>query len=387
LIFKVLRMEKMECIPQWFPEHEPIYDINLSYSENSRIGPFMKEMPILKRKWKPKNEWIDFLGYKIASPIGIPAGPLLTSKWVELAAQLGFDVVTYKTIRSSSFDGHGLPNIIYVNHEEVEEYLEHPTIRNFVSSSSTLPKSLSNLAITNSFGMPSKSREFLEEDIPRANEYLTEGQIMIVSVVGTASFSNDKVADSTNFIRDFVETALFAKKCGAKMIEANFSCPNVTTGEGSIYQNPSSVHCIAKAIVQALGDDCPLILKVGAFKNIEIMAETLKAASKAKVKGICGINSVSMKVVSPNSNIPSLGLGRLASGICGSPIRSTAINFVRESKRILQKENIPIALLGCGGITEPKHFTEFIDAGANIAMSATGMMWDPYLALRYHKMI
>jgi len=118
--------------------------------------------------------------------------------------------------------------------------------------------------------MPSKSREFLEEDIPRANEYLTEGQIMIVSVVGTASFSNDKVADSTNFIRDFVETALFAKKCGAKMIEANFSCPNVTTGEGSIYQNPSSVHCIAKAIVQALGDDCPLILKVGAFKSMNL---------------------------------------------------------------------------------------------------------------------
>ena len=42
-------------------------------------------------------------------------------------------------------------------------------------------------------------------------------------------------------------------------------------------------------------------------------------------------------------------------------------------------------MLGCGGIAKPEHFEEFLKAGAAIAMTATGMMWDPYLALRYHE--
>ena len=29
-------------------------------------------------------------------------------------------------------------------------------------------------------------------------------------------------------------------------------------------------------------------------------------------------------------------------------------------------------------------FDQFLKAGASVAMSATGMMWDPFLALRYH---
>jgi hypothetical protein len=50
----------------------------------------------------------------VASPLGVPAGPLLTSKWTDLAARLGFDVVTYKTIRSSEFAGHPVPNVVYL---------------------------------------------------------------------------------------------------------------------------------------------------------------------------------------------------------------------------------------------------------------------------------
>ena len=33
----------------------------------------------------------------------------------------------------------------------------------------------------------------------------------------------------------------------------------------------------------------------------------------------------------------------------------------------------------------PEHFDAFLEAGADIATTATGMMWDPYLALRYHE--
>jgi len=37
-------------------------------------------------------------------------------------------------------------------------------------------------------------------------------------------------------------------------------------------------------------------------------------------------------------------------------------------------------IIGCGGVTVPADFKEYRDAGANVVMSATGAMWNPYLA-------
>ena len=39
-------------------------------------------------------------------------------------------------------------------------------------------------------------------------------------------------------------------------------------------------------------------------------------------------------------------------------------------------------LMGTGGVTLPEHFDHFFKAGADVAMSAVGMMWDPYLAVK-----
>jgi len=310
---------------------------------------------------------------------------LLNSKWISTAAQLGFDVLSYKTIRSQEHPGHPLPNMLYVDCPTVT--LEADSLPIFALEQP--PENVNSIAVTNSFGMPSRSRKYLEEDIPRANASLQEGQVMIVSVVGTPSVSkcssvHDK-SDYSRFVEDFVETATFAKSCGAKIIEANFSCPNVATGEGSIYQNAESVRDIASHIVKAIGDT-PLIIKVGTYTEETAMRDTFKAAAKAKVAAICGINSVSKKVLSPVSNEPALGASRAISGVCGGPIRQTALRFVSKAKEIIRKEQLPLDLLGCGGITQPQHFTEFLAEGCSVAMTATGMMWDPLLAARYHSL-
>jgi hypothetical protein len=44
----------------------------------------------------------------------VPAGPLLDSKWTTLAARLGYDIVTYKTIRTCASTGHAPPNVLYL---------------------------------------------------------------------------------------------------------------------------------------------------------------------------------------------------------------------------------------------------------------------------------
>ena len=330
----------------------PIYDIKKTYAENAQEGPFFKGSFFTREK--PK-ELIDFLGLDIRSRLGVPAGPLLNSKWIALAAKLGFDVLTYKTIRSEAHPSHQLPNIAFVNKNG------HQIAQ---------PHNLDELTITNSFGMPSKSPDFLLHDIAKATNSLSEGQVMIVSIVGTPH-------RGISFAQDFVKTAILAKEAGAKIIEANFSCPNVEKAEGMLYQNPETVHEYTRLIAKAIAPT-PLILKVGVFSDEHQMKSVFLAAARGGARAICGINSVSMPIH------PPLDERRNTSGVCGASIRQGALQFIHSASKIIQENKLGFTLLGCGGIMLEEHFDLFFEAGADIAMSATGMMWDPYLAKRYH---
>lgn len=362
----------MNYLPDWYPKHPPIYDIHKTYLENADEGPFFSGV-IPERKMLPKEKWIDFLGYSVASRIGIPAGPLLTSRWIDLAGKLGFDIPIYKTIRSTEHPCHPLPNMVYVDTHGMIQNEKHPQNALLVRHPSS---NLEELAVTNSFGMPSKSPQFLHEDIPRANACLQEGQVMVVSVVGS-------VRSDCTFMQDFVKVAQLAKDSGAKIIEANFSCPNVGKSEGCLYMSPTTVAEIGKAIAKAIAP-IPLIIKVGVFSSEEHMREVFTAAAKAGIRAISGINTVSMAVVDAAGN-PALGPNRPTSGICGGPIRQVALHFMESAAKINRTEKLDLTLIGVGGITLPEHFDLFFDAGADAAMSATGMMWDPYLAARYHQ--
>lgn len=346
---------------------QPIYDIEKSYAENIARGPIFKG-PYPNRKWPEENQWIDFLGYRIASPLGVPAGPLLSSQWTTLAARLGFDVVTYKTIRSRNYAGHPVPNVIFVK----------PAAQgaNTVLKSNEVPREMCDLSITNSFGMPSMPPLFLQNDIARARDELHRGQVLIVSVVGSPGFSKD-------LTEDFVITAQMAKDAGAQVIEANFSCPNVSSKEGCLYADPENSYHIASAIAKAIAPT-PLLIKVGKYSDISLFRKVATALARANVRGICGINSVSMSVVDDKGK-PALGIGRETSGICGEVIRPAAIEFLTQAHRMIAQEKLDLELVGCGGITEPHHFDEFLGAGARVAMSATGMMWNPYLAAQWHQ--
>lgn len=349
---------------------EPIYDIEKTYIENAEQGPFFNG----KIPKRTRHEKYNFLGIEVSSRIGVFAGPLLNSKWIKLAAELGYDILTYKTIRSSEHAGHPLPNVVYINSENPLNPLRLPS--QVVSTDIEPP--LKNLGITNSFGMPSRSPDYLHHDIPLSMKALSKGQALIVSITGTPG----KEFSKTGYIQDFVRAARLAETAGAPIIEANFSCPNVSKDEGSLYLHPESAFEVASAIVAAISK--PLIIKVGHFPDKNILRKTLVALTCAGVKAVAGINSVSLKVVNEDGE-PALGKGRLTSGICGAPIRECALEFVTDAKYIIANEKLNLTLIGGGGIMEPSHFEDFFNAGADFAFVATGMMWDPYLAHRYQE--
>ncbi|MDE3046407.1 MAG: dihydroorotate dehydrogenase [Verrucomicrobiota bacterium] len=350
-------------IETWYPTQPAIYDISKSYLENFEQGPFFQgKIP----ERPPSKATIDFLGHKLRSPLGVPAGPLLNSRWTTFAANLGFDLVTYKTIRSFAHSGHALPNMIYIE----------PIGTKNARQIGQPPSQLNELTVTNSFGMPSRSPEFLLTDIPAAKAALAPGQALIVSIVGTPD-------QGVSFCEDFVRTAVFAKEAGATLIEANFSCPNVAKAEGSLYQSPDAVYEYARAIARAI-HPVPLILKIGEIEDSRLLQQVLQAAARAGAQAVCGLNSVSMQVTTAQG-APALGAHRLTSGVCGGAIRSRALHFLREASKHIRNDRLGLTLMGCGGITSPHHFDEFLEAGAQVALTATGMMWDPFLAMRYHR--
>ncbi|MCP5469624.1 MAG: dihydroorotate dehydrogenase [Chlamydiales bacterium] len=346
----------------------PIYAIDKDYLENAEKGPFFQgEIP--KRLFPPKEEWVEFLGFKVATPIGVPAGPLLNSRWVAFAAQMGFDVLTYKTIRSGAHPAHPLPNMVYV---DTKGDLTEERVGKTLYVANRPPRTLRELAATNSFGIPCRDPEYILEDIPKAEAALQAGQVMIVSVVGTPRPGED-------YVEDFANTARLARRAGAKIIEADLSCPNISGKEGSLFSNPDSVAQITKRMADAI--DVPLVIKVGALFDMEMIRAVLKAAKNAGASAVCGINTVSMEVCNKDGT-PALGENRRKAGVCGSSIRQAALDFVRKAHQVNEEENLGLTLMATGGVTEPFHFDEFLDAGAQIAMSALGMMWNPYLAIR-----
>jgi len=359
-------------IPPWYPDHPPIYDIQKSYMDNAEEGPFF-DGAYPERTLPPKEKWVDFLGHKIMSPLGVPAGPLLNSKYIALASKLGFDVLTYKTIRSAAHETHSVPNMIYI---DVNGQL--PRNESTLHQTNKQPHDMEHLAVTNSFGMGCYDPKYLLKDIAKAKASLIDGQVLNVSVVGTQRPGED-------FIKDFVKTALLAKEAGADIITVNFSCPNVGKHtEGSIYMDPKTSGDIATRIVKTIGD-VPLVVKLGYMEDRARLTDVLTSIARAGARGVCGINTIGRKVTNA-SGAPALGVGRETSGICGGPIRSYGLEFVKNARDIIVTEALGLTLLGVGGVVKPEHFDEYLSAGADIAMSATGMMWNPYLAMRWHEM-
>lgn len=343
-----------------------LYNTRATYEANCLDGPLLPDN-IPDQEYPEPEEWFDLVGVRVRSRGGVPAGPLLGSGWTGPAfKKLGVHIGTYKTISAEVRPVNGFPNVCYL---EVEEMFDPNNPPKVLYTRETPPADRSKLAITNSFGMPSKDAEFLRKDIPKAIAQAKEGQVLIVSVVGT----NEE---------GFVKSALFAKECGAKIIEANFSCPNVCSKEGQLYLDPEAVAKVSRAIVDAL-QGTPLIIKVGRFESKEQLAKTFIAAANAGVRAVNGINTVPVEILTKDG-LPALGANRRVSGVCGFPIRETALTFARQAREVIKENKLNLTLIAGGGITQPEHFNEFLKY-ADFVMCATGFYGDYEIFNKWHE--
>jgi dihydroorotate dehydrogenase (NAD+) catalytic subunit len=347
-----------------------VYNIEKSYEWNYEHGPlFALDIPKLHRT-KPSFE---FLGQKLHSPLGVPAGPLLNSQWVKLYAALGFDIPVYKTVRSVARPSHPAPNCAYVNGNR---QLGVEDVGREILTRDTAPQSLHELTITNSFGVPSLEPKQWMADIEKANSYLGTGQVLIVSINGTPGLKNRSLEE------DYAYCAALAKEAGAQIIEANYSCPNVCTGEGSIYSDAEFSARISGFIRKEIGNT-PFLIKMG-MVDTETKLENIVEKNRPFVDGFSGINTIAMNVRKPDGTQALPGKNRLKSGLCGNAIHDAGLSFTAQLARIKKKRRDDFVICGVGGMMTPQDLHKRLNAGADVVMTATAAMWDPYLASRFH---
>jgi dihydroorotate dehydrogenase (NAD+) catalytic subunit len=368
----------------------PKYDAARSYDWNYEHAPdeatidgLRFEVPACPGAW-------DFCGLKVGSPLGIAAGPLLNGRWLRYYAALGFDVLTYKTVRSRERACYPLPNLVPVDVERMTGDERQVPIAVTMRDSWAV-----------SFGMPSKSPEYWRKDVAETRRLLPAEKVLVVSVVATEQpgWTIDDLAN------DYAQCAKWAIESGADAVEANFSCPNVCSRDGQLYQHPREAALCAERIRAAVGSK-PFIVKVGHLKNPDEAAALIEAVSPY-VSALAMTNSVAAPVVAANGELLFDGQPR---GICGAAILAASIAQTRMMQQVITRKYFlyplpggeervaavkaavasqfpdgPLSvpqLIGVGGAFTEDDVRRYLVAGAKSVHLATAAMVDPTIALR-----
>lgn len=338
----------------------PRYDPRQTYEWNYRNAPAPAEadVPPIPGDWR-------FCGLPVGSPLGVPAGPLLNGAWCLYYASLGFDVVTYKTVRSQERACYPLPNLQPVACGQLRGGESDLPAREAMEGSWAV-----------SFGMPSKAPEVWRADVAQTRRRLPQEKILGVSVVGTVQegWTIDQLAD------DYARCARWAVESGADCVETNFSCPNVATCDGQLYQQPADAALVAERVREAVGDR-PLIVKLGHVTEEEEMERLLEALAP-HIQAAAMTNSVAATVTDAAGDRLFDGQKR---GICGAATFEPSLAQVRLARDVIARRGWKIDLIGVGGASSADRVRRYLEAGAHAVHIATAVMVNPAVGLEIRR--
>lgn len=343
------------------------YRLHESYETNYQSGPdFHGPWPEI-----PKTPVKDLLGYPVASKLGIAAGLLLNSRWIACYARLGFDLLTYKTVRSVARACYPPPNWVRIAGPLPDDpktsvtTVEPPVTEDHADNRSA------SWAVC--FGMPSMAPEIWRADVEKSRHCLKSGQVLIVSVVGTPQPG----MDDTGLAEDFARCAAWAVESGAQMIEANFSCPNVCSAEGQLYLNADAAHRVALRLRQAIGK-VPLLIKSGSFSGREPMRRFLAALDHV-ADAVVLVNCVQRRVLRPDGQTAFGAFERV--GVLGPAIHAAGVELVRGAVDIIRQQRLPLQVWAVGGAADINSIRAYFQAGASVVMMGSAPMVAPTLAV------
>jgi dihydroorotate dehydrogenase (NAD+) catalytic subunit len=354
-----------------------MYDANKSYAQNYNDGP---NAQLVRNHHFPKIEYLEkpqfqFLGIPLFIPFGVPAGPLLNAKFVQVALNAGFCLPTYKTVRSCVWESHPWPNVLKINK------IENTDISSVIGTPfSNADYQQAHLSISNSFGVPSQAPKVWSQDFQTLQPYVQQtGYHVVLSFQGTRNPQTKK-----SLWADIVEICQYAVECvektGFVLLEINLSCPN---------EDNEPLYKVRKDAIQALKcayeilqnhKNIKLIAKIGVLNSEDTYAFLSEVSPY--VQGLSAINTLSATIVNSGGQVV-LGSGSLTGGVCGELILQHGLKMCENLSAAREKCGLKandFGLIGVGGVSEVAHFQSYRNAGADIVQAATGMMWNLDLA-------
>ncbi len=339
-----------------------IYRIDRSYSWNYDHAP---KLPRVRRL--PAAPGGRLFDHALNSPLGIAAGPLLNSKWIEAYARIGYDVLTYATVRSTFAPALALPNIRTVeNREQAAVATRRPGLNG-------------DLTLAISLGAPSMQPEVWRKDVTRARERIGKGQVLIVSVLGTVPAGGER----ESLITDYALCARWAAEAGADAVEVHLAWPDPFSDQPqAIYENlPLSAQILHRVRTSV---SVPVIAKFGAFRSPRLLHDTATKLA-AWASGFSLVHGFQRRVLDEAGNAAFEGSGRDRADIVGGDTYPAASRQIVELLAWRRAGCWDRAILGVGGLTTPERAHEMLREGANAVLVATAALYAPLFAVRFRE--
>lgn len=309
-----------------------------------------------------------FLGHTIKNKVGLSACILGNSEGIAELAKQECSILTYKSVRSKPATRHPEPNLGYITETE---QLTRSSLATGLSVTTDY-NLMQPISIANSYGVESAGVSEVLNDIKAARQALEKGQMLIVSIYPQAYPGISREQDA-HYLAQLV------KQAGAQAIEINIACPN--THEKPLYQDLEELRSICSAAVQG-ADQFPVLIKIGFISDKEILRNVVKTAVNAGIRGITSMNSIAIEILN-TTHEKNFFPDRPVAGVSGDIIRDLALEQINTLVTIRAEEDLDFDIAGVGGISQPEHFDTFLNAGANVALSATGLIHNHNLVKEY----
>lgn len=286
---------------------------------------------------------------------------------MEAYARVGFDLLTYATVRSIFQAAHALPNIRHVDNRDQAAVVSRAALDG-------------NTTIAVSLGEPSMEPEVWRKDVRRAKERIGRGQILIVSVLGTHQSGRDAEA----LAADYAQCAVWAEESGADAVELQLAAPDpfIEQQPQMIYENVPLAARILHRTRTMVG--VPVLAKLGPFKTPRLLHDTATRLAPW-AHGYVLVHSINRRVLDDKGTPAFEGTGRERADVCGAQTFTVAARQIAEMLAWRKAGAWDRAVLAVGGISTVERARDLLREGADAVLVATAALFDPLFAARFRQ--
>lgn len=241
------------------------------------------------------------------------------------------------------------------------------------------PTNSGGTTIAVSLGEPSMEPDIWRKDIRRAKERIGDGQILIVSVIGTPTPGGD----AESLIVDYAQCAGWAAESGADVVEIHLATPDPFVEQPQmIYENVPLAARILHRARTTVG--VPILAKLGPFKTPRLLHETATRLAPW-AHGYVLVHGINRRVFDEKGSPAFEGTGRERADVVGAQTFTVASRQVAEMLAWRKAGAWDRAILAVGGISTVERARDVLREGADAVLVATAALFDPLFATRFRQ--